>query len=295
MNGNRGHRRAFAVLTAVGLAFWLTVSWQAPATAAGAPDGVVSGFEGDAAAISAQEQAQADAARYNATAAFYAANPYVYSMVPACFGNSPATGGDALCQAAVLACPPGQVLFWLYRAPEGTTFGTGAWDLYAQRCQAPPTPGAAPLVVPGLSLEDFQRLPLPPGITHIQPDNGYTLINVPTNVYADANPVTLNTTLLGFDVAVRATPATYTWNFGDGTTTVPSTDPGAPYPDLRTTHTYTEPGPHDVTLTTACTGEYSVASGPWLPVPGQAQVDTPPVPVDALAGHNRLVADTLND
>lgn len=72
-----------------------------------------------------------------------------------------------------------------------------------------------------------------------------------------------------------------------------TTDPGAPYPDLRTTHTYTTPGAHTITLTTAYTGQYSVTGGPWLPIDGQAQVPSPPVPLTALTGRNHLVADTL--
>lgn len=185
-------------------------------------------------------------------------------------------------------------MFWFFRAPAGTALGESGWEQTGQRCVVPPAPGTPPVVVPGLTLADFQRLPLPAGTTNVQPDNGYTLINVPTNVYADAETVVLDTDLLGFAVQVRATPASYTWDFGDGTTLGPTDDPGAPYPDLRTTHTYESPGAYGITLTTAYTGEYSVDGGPWLPVPGQAQVTSTPVPVEALSGRNRLVADTID-
>ena len=221
--------------------------------------------------------------------------PFVYTMVPACSGNGPDVGVDALCLGATITCPPGQVMYWLYRAPAGTTYGSPGWQQTDQRCVVPPAPGTPPAVIPGLTLEDFQRLPLPAGTTNVQPDNGYTLINVPTNVYATAEPVVLDTDLLGFAVQVRATPASYTWDFGDATTLGPTDDPGAPYPDLRTTHTYDSAGPYAITLTTTYTGEYSVAGGPWLPVPGQAQVTSAPVPVEALSGRNRLVADPVDN
>jgi hypothetical protein len=146
-----------------------------------------------------------------------------------------------------------------------------------------------------MTLEDFQRLPLPAGTVNVQPDNGYTLINVPTNAYVDAGPVVLGTELLGFAVQVRATPASYTWSFGDGVTLGPTSDAGAAYPDLRTTHTYDASGEYAITLTTSYTGEYSVAGGPWLPVPGEAQVTSAPVPVQALSGRNQLVADLADD
>ena len=83
--------------------------------------------------------------------------------------------------------------------------------------------------LPVFGVEDFRRLPLPAGVVHIQPPNGRTLVNVPTNVYVDADEVVLPTQLLGFPVRVRATPSRYTWRFGDGHA-MTTTDRGAPYP-----------------------------------------------------------------
>ena len=117
------------------------------------------------------------------------------------------------------------------------------------------------------------------------------LVGVPTNVYASAEPVTLDTELLGFPVQVRATPSRYSWDFGDGNAHGPTEDAGAPYPDLRITHEYASSGVHGVRLTTYYSGEYSVAGGPWLPVPGEAGVTSGAVDVEALAGRNRLVAE----
>lgn len=254
-------------------------------------------FSGDSAAVAGEiGYGHAPANPTNGAPASVAviSNPLVYSMVPACSGNDPDTGLDALCQVATVACPPGQVMYWLFRAPAGTAFGAPGWSQYGQRCVVPPEPGTAPVVVPAMTLEDFQRLPLPAGTTNVQPDNGYTLIHVPTNVYAEAEPVVLDTALLGFDVQVRATPASYSWDFGDGTMLGPTQDAGAPYPDLRTTHTYEQAEAFAIILTTAYTGEYSVEGGPWLPVPGQAQVDSEPVPIEALSGRNVLVADAVD-
>ncbi|MFZ5870526.1 MAG: PKD domain-containing protein, partial [Actinomycetota bacterium] len=165
-----------------------------------------------------------------------------------------------------------------------------AWSLVGQRCQGP-TDSASPQEIPAFTLADFQRLPLPAGTPNVQPDNGYTLVGVPTNVYATAEPVTLDTTLLGFPVQVRATPSRYAWDFGDGNGHGPTSEPGAPYPALTITHTYERADRYPITLTTYYTGEYSVAGGPWLPIAGEAQVTSAPVDVEALAGRNRLVAD----
>ena len=130
-------------------------------------------------------------------------------------------------------------------------------------------------------------MPLPAGVVHIQPPNGRTLVNIPTNVYVDANTVTLPTQLLGFPVRVRATPAHFRWRFGDGQS-LTTADQGAPYPDMTTTHTYTRPRQARVTLTTVYTGEYSVAGGPFQPIDGTATVTSPAAALTVLAAENEL-------
>jgi hypothetical protein len=180
---------------------------------------------------------------------------------------------------------------FVWTAPAGSAFGQPGWTQAGTTCGEPGAPGAA-VVVPALSADEFQRLPLPAGVPTVQPGSGRVLIRVPTNVYASAEPVTLQTVLLGLPVQVRAEPSRYSWDFGDGTV-LPTVDPGAPYPDLRVTHAYDVAGSYAITLTTFYTGEYSVAGGPWLPVPGEAQVDSAPMPVQAVQGRNALVADAL--
>lgn len=225
----------------------------------------------------------------------------VVTFVVACPGNGP--GADertgVLCDAARLGCQatpdPGDILYWRWpgtRAVDGTVaHDTGAVGTV---CLGPQeaAEGAA-VAVPDFTLADFRRLPLPAGTPGVQPATGRVLVNVPTNVYVDAAVVVLDTVLVGLPVQVRATPAQYSWDFGDGGRLGPTSDPGAPYPDLRTTHTYTAGGQYAITLTTAYTGEYAVAGGPWLPIDGQAEVASEPVPVTVLTGRNRLVADTL--
>ncbi|GAB7190820.1 hypothetical protein NUM3379_15270 [Kineococcus sp. NUM-3379] len=213
--------------------------------------------------------------------------------VSSCAANRPDAAGQVEglnCGRMFTGCPPGQ---W-----RGTTFTADAvpapdrqWDSGASRCigAPPPAPGAQPVQLPVLTAHDLRRLPLPAGNPAVQPGTGRVVVNLPVNVYVPAAPVTVNTTVLGFPVRVRATPALFRWEFGDGGTLGPTRDPGAPYPDLRTTHTYTRPGRYAIALTTTYTGEYSVAGGEWLPISGTADVTSAPVPVTALAGTNVLV------
>ena len=147
-------------------------------------------------------------------------------------------------------------------------------------------------VEPVITAEDFRRLPLPAAAIEVQPPNRRTLINVPTNLYAGAETVILPTTVLGQAVRVRATPQRFHWNYGDGSART-TTDPGAPYPDLQTAHTYLEPGTRTLGLSTTYSGEYSVGGGGWQPIDGVATVDSPGTALVVLAAQNRLVAEPV--
>ena len=214
-------------------------------------------------------------------------------LVPACATNSPDSNADALCAAATQVCATmGQqgISFWLFTRPLD---GSQGWRMAGQLCLHPEDAAAvAAAAVPVVTAEQFRRLPWPPAVVHIQPGNGRTLVNVPTNVYLEATVREVPTVMLGQQVRVRATPISYAWTFGDGTV-LRTADPGAPYPDLRTTHVYTRSGTMPVGLTTTYRGEYSVAGGGWLPVDGTAQVVTPPVGLTVVAARSELVASPL--
>ena len=214
-------------------------------------------------------------------------------VVPACDGNQPSAGlRDVQCTQAAAMCAttpdPDDMMFWIFLGPAGVARPTPEqWQRAGQRCMSPEQAGRV-AGAPPFTLRDFRRLPLPPGGVNVQPPNLRTLVNVPTNLYVQAEVATLSTTLVGFPVRVRATPTSYRWTFGDGAG-LTTDDKGAPYPDLRVTHTYTRPGSAQLTLVTSYTGEYSVAGGPWLPIDGTAQVTSPAVTLTVLDAHNQLV------
>ena len=215
--------------------------------------------------------------------------PRVVALVPGCSGNAPGRA-EAMCAGALQACPattPPQVLYWVFTGPPGVARPTPTqWTPAGTRCLTAAQVPRGP--VPELTLEQFRRLALPPGRIHVQPATGRTLVNVPTNVMVDARPATFTTTVLGATVRVRATPTRYTWTFGDGTH-LTTTDPGAPYPDLRTTHTYLRAGTYPLTLATTYRGQYSVNGGPWQPVNGTATVPTPPTTITAAQARAHLI------
>lgn len=148
--------------------------------------------------------------------------------------------------------------------------------------------------MPVVTLEDFQRLDIAPSI--IESDSGgFGLRNANTNFYATAESQTLNVEMLGQDVAIQAVPVQWTWNYGDGSSPVALNHPGGPQrefnQELDTTHVYEDTGEHPVNLTTAYRGQFSVNGGPWLPIPGTAQVPSEPVTADIWRSKTKNVAE----
>jgi hypothetical protein len=130
-------------------------------------------------------------------------------------------------------------------------------------------PAAVPIVV---TAEDFQRLPINPGGLTVQPDRGWVLVNLETIVWTEAREQTFSAVVLGTPVQVRAEPIDFTWDFGDGSAPLVTTDPGAPFPNHSVAHVYSAAAEQrQVTLTTRWAGEFEVnGSGVWQPVVGVA-------------------------
>lgn len=213
-----------------------------------------------------------------------------FIVYPACAGNSPDVGLDTMCPGIDIGCPPGSFWVWVFAAPATVAVATAGWTRVGERCSAPADTGSGAVV--GLGLQDFQRLPLPAGSFNVEPPGGYVLVSMPTNVFASSTePVVLTATVLGQSVQVRATPARWSWDFGDGTVLGPTSDPGAAYPALINTHAYAERGDYDIVMTTHYTGEFSLDGAAWYPIQGEARVDSEPVTVTAMAGRNVLVAE----
>ena len=198
--------------------------------------------------------------------------------------------------------------------PDGATALDPLWTRTRATATAPWTawtyraPGACPAdVLPEFTAADFQRLPLPPTGTTVQPGTGYVLVGYGVIVAADPAPVDLTTTLLGYPVTVHATPTRYRWDFGDHTT-LDTTDPGLPYPTDGSTppatagsvypagshgHPYTVPGTYALTLTTTWTGTYQIAGDTTArPITGTATTTTTHPPLTVVERRTHLVADT---
>lgn len=160
-----------------------------------------------------------------------------------------------------------------------------------------PVPGEAPQPVSeqGVSVvdvrEEFARLPIDPGRLVMQPDMGYVLVNIETIAYVEAPAQTFDVTLLGIPVTMRATPVSYSWDFGEGEPFT-TTWPGAPYPNATVWRIYqraTAPGEtRRIALSTTWAGSFSVAGGPWQAIEGTVTTTSTTEPFTVITARTYL-------
>jgi hypothetical protein len=152
-------------------------------------------------------------------------------------------------------------------------------------CRSPS--GATPAQVRLAAFDEFSQL-----LTTAHPTQqpaGSGVVNLPT-LFSTNTPRTeaFNETLLGVQVTLNV-DASWTWDFGDGTT-LTSTDPGGAYPIASLNHVYLVSGSYVVTLTTNWTGTFSMAGGPAAVIPGgPIPRASPPFPLEIHEAHSVLV------
>ncbi|MBD7920001.1 hypothetical protein H9657_17150 [Cellulomonas sp. Sa3CUA2] len=180
------------------------------------------------------------------------------------------------------------------RQPRWTRFRIPPSEIWSEWEQQDYGSCAGAAVVPVLTAEDFRRLPLPAPVLNVQPDGEWVLVNIQTIVFTDPTPVMLTTEVLGFPVTVEATPSQFTYDWGDGHSTV-THDPGSPYPAFDVFHEYEAVGRVAITLTTEWTGRYQVAGDPqWREVTGTATTAATSRPLDVQERTSRLVSTTCD-
>lgn len=169
----------------------------------------------------------------------------------------------------------------------------GPWEQVGEmRCVAPETESTVDLQA---AVEaEFARLPITPAPIAVQPDRGWTFVNVPTVVYSSSVPQVLTTELLGTQVEVEVTPASFNWDFDDDTALLETTDPGQPYPNQTVYHIYGSSGVSEISLTTTWAGKYRTNAGsPWISVTGTASTITTAPVLEVREATARLIEDPL--
>lgn len=123
-----------------------------------------------------------------------------------------------------------------------------------------------------LIIREFRSIGWPASHLVVQPPDGKTLVNFETNFFTlDKRSIDQAVTVAGQQVEIRATPTTYTFDFGDGASTT-TASPGRPHPDLDITHVYEDLGTVEVRLDTTYSGEYRIGDGDWVAIPDTVTV-----------------------
>ena len=128
---------------------------------------------------------------------------------------------------------------------------------------------------------------------------GFGIVGAPTNVVAAASAQDIAGTLLGWDVVVRFTPASYLFDHGDGTTARSATGGAgwsalgqAQFTPTATSHVYRERGTYPVSVTVQYAASVDFGSGTWRPVTGFVTATTGGYDVQVVEARTALVDRT---
>ena len=147
--------------------------------------------------------------------------------------------------------------------------------------------------------EEFKAVGWPQADLVIQPPDGRTLVNFPTNFYTTlTDPQTETVDIFGHAVEIEATPASYTWHWaqpgesGDAASEQ-TTDPGAEYAkghELVVSYEYTDA---EVTVHPSVdvtyTGRYRVDAGDWETIDETLTIAGTPVDLEIVTARVHLV------
>ncbi len=143
--------------------------------------------------------------------------------------------------------------------------------------------------IAGIVVRQFKRIEWPASTLVVQPPGGKTLVNFKTNFFTtDHQAILKEVTVANRRIQIRAVPTSYTFHFGDDTSTT-TAQPGRPHPNLDITHEYARTGSVVVSLDTTYTGEYRIGDGDWVAIPDTLTVAGEGQDLDVLEALPQLV------
>ena len=202
------------------------------------------------------------------------------------------SSGDGHTWVVTLQCGNGGICMDLVKCADGDQ--SGLWhDVYMDGEDVGdvcvPDETVDQVNIAQLVVREFKRLSWPSSALQVQPPGGDTLVNLETIFYTDNSAATLRQLrLAGRDVTIEATPTTYTWDFGDGTTKA-TTSPGHAYPDHDVFHVYASTGEVAARVDTTYSGRFRIGGGDWQPIPDTLTVGGPSVAMVILEAKPQLV------
>jgi len=228
---------------------------------------------------------------------------FEYTSTTTCPTSNPnGASADITCSGAMLACAgntpeEGQgPQMRLYRRelddngkPKDVT-----WRMVGTTCYPELVPGE-PVLGMGQILKAFRNTAWAKPTVHTQPEGNVTLVTLPTYFRvswpeAGYQPGEIDTTtLLSTPVRIRPSLKSYTYVFGDGTSSEPTPSPGDTYPDGDITHAYPKAGTYASHVDITYGGEFSVSGGEWIKIPDTVTIPGPSQTLTVKTAHPRLV------
>jgi len=197
--------------------------------------------------------------------------------IPDCGADSPPITPTLTCPANETPLAP----WWVNRFVGGAYRG---WELASgYQC-------GADLLLARVE-QAWATMPIAPNTYDVQPGAGYAVAELGVNLVVDTNPRTMNVTLMGTPVIIRAVATQYTWTNTDGTTWT-AANPGRPYDQGGTPFTFPRRPEHRTTftLTTTWRGEFSTNAGvTWRDAPGTANTMSTSTTVHVYNPHTHRV------
>jgi hypothetical protein len=183
----------------------------------------------------------------------------VWTLVAACWHADPGDPHNEIpCVGSGRSpkCDPGQTLFNLFLSTD--TEGT---HLVTTLCLGGPNDVIDVSNVAAAAVDRYLKDVVPPLLRIGTQPPSNALSGIPTYFQVSApNPAPQQFGGPAVTETITITPATYTWQWGDGSPSLETKDPGGPYPDGHVTHTYVHAAHTSGTLTTEWSATYTVTA-----------------------------------
>lgn len=219
-------------------------------------------------------------------------SPYEFRSRAACgggFGAGVAAGAldSRICAAGLVNCfAQGRSNTGINNQVDRRLRGSdGTWQDAGYFCGSDPVTGQPAIPTRAQIEQAFLELPFAKPTVSVQPRGNVTLVNLPTYYQVHwpeaglaPGDISEPVQLLSWSIEFRIKIDSYTYSFGDGTTSEPTTDPGGTYPDGAIRHSYTATRKDAaVKVDAQLTGDFRVNGGAWQPLTGVADLQDEPV------------------
>lgn len=233
---------------------------------------------------------------------------YQYDTKLKCANNFPERE-EQTCDQAMHGCqtitpPVPGYMMWVWRRVDAGGDVNGPWENLGFTCWPELVPGSSkPQLTLAMIEHEWSLTPFAKPQLSIQPVHNRTLVTLPTYFklnwpelgYQPGEERTL--TLLGRTIKIRPTLKTNVYsptlktnvyNYGDGTTSGPTTSLGGAWPQGDVRHSYKDPGKFQTAVATTYGGQYALDGGPWTDLPGTTTITGPTEPLQVLTTTNHL-------